>query len=72
MPEVVHCAVVTGAVDFMLHVVTKDMYSYEDFLRETLLSIDLISDLQSRIVLRKSKDTTAIPLNLINQAVPKP
>jgi len=72
MPEVVHCAVVTGAVDFMLHVVTKDMYSYEDFLRETLLSIDLISDVQSRIVLRKSKDTTAIPLNLINQAVPKP
>lgn len=70
MPEVVQCAVVTGAVDFMLRIVTKDMHSYEDFLRETLLSIDLISDVQSRIVLRKSKDTTAIPLNLINQAIP--
>ena len=70
MPEVVQCAVVTGAVDFMLRVVTKNMHSYEDFLREVLLSIDLISDVQSRIVLRQSKDTTSIPLNLINKAVP--
>jgi DNA-binding Lrp family transcriptional regulator len=71
MPEVVQCAVVTGAVDFMLRVVTKDMHSYEDFLRETLLSIDLISDVQSRIVLRQSKDSYAIPLNLISNAVPR-
>lgn len=71
MPEVVQCAVVTGAVDFMLRVVTKDMHAYEDFLREVLLSIDLISDVQSRIVLRQSKDTTALPLNLISNAVPR-
>jgi len=71
MPEVIQCAVVTGAVDFMLRVVTKDMHAYEDFLREVLLSIDLISDVQSRIVLRQSKDTTAIPLNLINSSVPR-
>ena len=71
MPEVVQCAVVTGAVDFMLRVITKDMHSYEDFLREVLLSIDLISDVQSRIVLRQSKDTYALPLNLISNAVPR-
>ena len=71
MPEVVQCAVVTGAVDFMLRVVTTDMHAYETFLRETLLSIDLISDVQSRIVLRQAKDTTALPLNLISPAVPR-
>lgn len=71
MPEVVQCAVVTGAVDFMLRIVTKNMHSYEDFLRETLLSIDLISDVQSHIVLRQSKDTNAIPLNLISNSVPR-
>ncbi len=71
MPEVIQCASVTGAVDFMLRVVTKDMHSYEDFLREALLSIDLISDVQSRIVLRQSKDSNAIPLNLISNAVPR-
>jgi len=71
MPEVVQCASVTGAVDFMLRIVTKDMHSYEDFLREVLLGIDLISDVQSRIVLRQSKDSYAIPLNLISNAVPR-
>ncbi len=71
MPEVVQCASVTGAVDFMLRVVTKDMHSYEDFLREVLLSIDLISDVQSRIVLRQTKESYSIPLNLISNAVPR-
>lgn len=71
MPEVVQCAIVTGAVDFMLRVVTKDMHAYDDFLREVLLSIDLISDVQSRIVLRQSKDSYAIPLSLISNAVPR-
>lgn len=69
MPEVVQCAVVTGAVDFMLRVVTRDMHAYDDFLREVLLGIDLISDVQSRIVLRQSKDTNALPLNLISNSV---
>jgi len=71
MPEVVQCAVVTGAVDFMLRVVTKDMHAYDDFLREVLLGIDLISDVQSRIVLRQSKDTSSLPLNLISNSVPR-
>lgn len=71
MPEVIQCAVVTGAVDFMLRIVTTDMHAYESFLREVLLSIDLVSDVQSRIVMRQSKDTTAVPLNLISNAVPR-
>jgi len=71
MPEVVQCAVVTGAVDFMLRVVTTDMHAYESFLREVLLSIDLVSDVQSRIVMRQTKHTTAVPLNLISNAVPR-
>jgi DNA-binding Lrp family transcriptional regulator len=70
MPEVVQCAVVTGAVDYMLRIVTKDMHTYDSFLRETLLSISLVSDVQSRIALRQAKDTTALPLNLISSAVP--
>ena len=72
MPEVVQCAVVTGAVDFMLRIVTKDMHTYDTFLRETLLSISLVSDIQSRIVVRQTKDTTSIPLNLISPRNPCP
>ena len=70
MSEVVQCAVVTGAVDYMLRIVTSDMHAYDRFLREKLLSFSLVSDVQSRIALRQSKDTTALPLNLISSAVP--
>ena len=70
MPEVVQCAVVTGAVDYMLRIITSDMHAYDRFLRDKLLSFSLVSDVQSRIALRQAKDTTALPLNLISSAVP--
>jgi len=61
---------VTGAVDYMLRIVTSDMHAYDRFLREKLLSFSLVTDVQSRIALRQAKDTTALPLNLISSAVP--
>lgn len=64
-PEVVECATVTGQVDYMLRVVTKDMHAYDDFLRDKMLALGLVSDVQSRIVMRVPKRTTAAPLELI-------
>ena len=64
-PEVVDCATVTGAVDYMLRIITKDMHAYDDFLRDKMLGLGLVSDVQSRIVMRAAKRTTAAPLILI-------
>lgn len=64
-PEVVDCATVTGAVDYMLRVVTTDMHAYDDFLRDKMLALGLVSDVQSRIVMRSAKRTTAAPLELV-------
>jgi Lrp/AsnC family transcriptional regulator len=61
-PEVVDCATVTGAVDYMIRVVTSDMHAYDTFLRDRLLGLGLVSDVQSRIVMRVAKRTTAIPI----------
>jgi DNA-binding Lrp family transcriptional regulator len=63
-PEVVDCATVTGAVDYMLRVITRDMHTYDDFLRDKMLASGLVSDVQSRIVIRVPKRTTAAPLEL--------
>jgi DNA-binding Lrp family transcriptional regulator len=65
-PEVVECATVTGAVDYMLRVVTRDMHAYDDFLRDKMLALGVVSDVQSRIVMRVPKRTTAAPLGLIS------
>lgn len=64
-PEVVDCATVTGAVDYMLRIVTTDIHGYEDFLRDKILTLGLVSDVQSRIVIRAAKRTTAAPLELV-------
>jgi Lrp/AsnC family transcriptional regulator len=61
-PEVVTCERVTGAVDYLLKVVAADIKEYDAFLREKLLDCDLVSDVQSRIVVSTVKDTTALPL----------
>lgn len=67
-PEVTEVMTVTGAVDYMIHVVTTDMHAYDNFLRDKLLGSALVSDVQSRIVVRVSKRTTALPLQLVSDA----
>jgi Lrp/AsnC family transcriptional regulator len=61
-PEVVTCERVTGAVDYLMKIVTVDIKEYDSFLREKLLDSDLVSDVQSRIVVSTVKDTAALPL----------
>ena len=69
-PEVVDCTTVTGAVDYMLRIVTTDMHAYDDFLRDKILSLGVVSDVQSRIVIRVAKRTTAAPLGLVSAYAP--
>ena len=69
MAEVVQCATVTGSADYELRVVTRDMHAFDLFLRERLLSLGLISNIESRIVIRSVKHTTAAPLGLISTYV---
>jgi DNA-binding Lrp family transcriptional regulator len=66
-PEVVECATVTGAADYMLRIITRDIHAYDDFLRDKMLAIGVISDVQSHIVMRIPKRTTAAPLELASK-----
>ncbi|MDQ0315656.1 Lrp/AsnC family transcriptional regulator [Amorphus orientalis] len=61
-PEVVICERITGAVDYLLKIVADDIKDYDDFLRLKLLNNDLVSDVQSRIVIATVKDTPALPI----------
>lgn len=63
-PEVVECVNVTGAVDYMLRIIARDIHAYDDLLRDKMLTLGLVSDVQSRIVIRVPKRTTAAPLVL--------
>jgi DNA-binding Lrp family transcriptional regulator len=64
--EVVQCATVTGAADYELRIVTRDMHAFDDFLRDRLLSLGLVSNIESKIVVRSVKNSTAVPLALVS------
>jgi Lrp/AsnC family transcriptional regulator len=61
-PEVVECYTVTGQVDFILRIVTRDIPSYERFLRDHLLQLPHVAEVHSTIALTQVKYTTAMPL----------
>ena len=69
LSEVVQCATVTGAADYELRIVTRDMHAFDDFLREKILGLGLVSNIESRIVIRSVKNTTAAPLGLVSPYV---
>ena len=69
LAEVVQCATVTGSADYELRVVTRDMHAFDDFLRDKILSLGLVSNIESRIVIRSVKNTTAAPLGLVSPYV---
>ncbi len=60
--EVVACYVMTGEVDYLLQVVTRDIRSYENFLRNHLLQLPTVREVHSQIVLSQLKHTTELPL----------
>jgi Lrp/AsnC family transcriptional regulator len=64
-PEVISCQTVTGHEDYMLRVMTRDMHAYDDFLRDKLLASDLVSGVESRIIMRSVRQTTAVPISLV-------
>lgn len=61
-PEIITCERITGAVDYLLKVVTEDIKAYDEFLRLKLLDNDLIAEIQSRIVVSTVKETPALPI----------
>lgn len=64
-PEVLECYTVTGEVDFILRILTRDMQSYERFLRDHLLQMPEVAEVHSTIALTQVKYTTAMPLDLV-------
>lgn len=61
--RIVECARVTGAFDYLLHVVTRDAEDLEAFLMRRLLASGLVRTATTSFVLRQTKATTELPLD---------
>jgi Lrp/AsnC family transcriptional regulator len=61
-PEVMECYTVSGSVDFLLRVVTRDIHAYEVFLRDYLTQLPAVAEVHSRFAITQVKYTTELPL----------
>jgi Lrp/AsnC family transcriptional regulator len=64
-PEVIECYTMSGEMDFLARIVTRDIESYERFLRSTLLQMPSVQEVHSHIALSQVKQTTALPLGAV-------
>lgn len=62
LEEVVECYTMTGAWDYMLKIVVKDIRHYEQFVRNKLLELPMIGEVHSHLAVTEIKNTTELPL----------
>ena len=62
-PEVVECYTMAGIWDYVLKIICKAVRHYEDFIRNTLLSGNLVREMHSHIAVTEIKNTTELPLS---------
>lgn len=62
LPEVTECFSVSGDRDYVLHVVVRDMDTYNDFLNSKILKHSAVRSASSTFVLRRVKYSTVLPL----------
>jgi len=63
LPEVTECFSVSGDRDYVLHVVVKDMDTYNEFLNSHVLKHSAVRSASSTFVLRRVKYSTVLPLD---------
>ena len=61
-PEVLECSSVTGAYDYVLKVIEKDTHALQQFLMDKLLSLGIVRETNTEIVLQQITKTTALPV----------
>ena len=62
LPEVVECHVLMGSADFLLKIVTQDIYAYERFFFDRLSAIEGIQDITSSVALSEIKASSGYPI----------
>ncbi len=60
--EIVGCYVMTGEMDYLLHVLVRDLEAYGQFTMGVLLKMPGVKDVKSSLALEVVKDSTALPL----------
>lgn len=67
IPEILNCHMLMGDIDFLIMVITKDLESYHELLRQQISRIPGVVGIDSRLVIEETKSTTELPLSSLKQ-----
>lgn len=62
-PEILECWSVTGDADYILKVVAADLKAFNDFMMYKLLSLPMVANVRSNLLLEALKCTTRLPVH---------
>lgn len=62
IPEIIECHHITGAGDFILRIIAKDISSYQKLMLEKVSEIKEVDNMQSMVVLSTFKDSKVLPV----------
>ena len=65
IPEVAECYNISGDFDFLLKIYAPDMQYYNDFLINTLGTIESLGSVQSQFVMNEIKNSSGLPVSLL-------
>ena len=65
LEEITACYNTSGDYDFLIKVYAHDMKSYQQFMLNTLGTIDCIGSLHSIFVIDETKNTHAVPISML-------
>ena len=68
IPEIVEALTISGEYDYLLRVMTPNMTSYNNFIGNRLLPIDVIGTYSSAVILKKVKMFNGVPLQHLTRA----
>ena len=65
LEEITECYNTSGDYDFLIKVYARDMKNYQQFMLNTLGTIDCIGSLHSIFVIDETKNTHAVPISML-------
>ncbi len=60
--EVTECYTMAGTMDFMLRIISKGIEGYEHFVRDNLLNLPYVQEVNSNVTMTCVKRSTSLPL----------
>jgi len=62
LDHILECSVITGAHDYLLKIVAKDLESYEKFVKQSLGSLTEVASVESTVVLKQTFSRNNLPI----------